>query len=71
MNSRNFQIKYAKVIRLPQDWGHKLRLILVTFPKEEIKARLFKSQEWKSGQKYLHNILQIKKMKNILAQDRW
>jgi hypothetical protein len=30
-----------------------LRLILATFPMEEIETRLFKLQEWKSGQKYL------------------
>jgi hypothetical protein len=53
MNSQNLQIKNAKAIRLPQDWGHVLRLILPTFPTEEIEARLFKSQEQKSGQKYL------------------
>ena len=53
MNSRNLQIKVAKAIRLTQDWGHMLRLILATFPMEEIEARLFKSQEQKSGQKYL------------------
>jgi hypothetical protein len=29
------------------------RLILATFPIEEIEERLFKSKEWKSGQKYL------------------
>jgi hypothetical protein len=51
MNSRNLQIDGAKVIRLHQDWGHMLRLILATFPTEEIEARLFKSQEWKLGQK--------------------
>ncbi len=53
MNSRNLQIEGAKAIRLPQDWGHMLRLILTTFPIEEIEERLFKSQEQKSGQKYL------------------
>jgi hypothetical protein len=30
-----------------------LRLILTTFPTEEIEGRLFKSQEQKLGQKYL------------------
>ncbi len=49
MNSQNLQIKGAKAIRLPQDWGHMLRLILATFPMEEIEERLFKSQEQKSG----------------------
>jgi hypothetical protein len=53
MNSWNLQIKGDKAIRLPQDWGHMLRLILATFPMEEIKERLFKSQERKSAQKYL------------------
>jgi hypothetical protein len=53
MNSQNLQIESAKVIRLPQDLGHMLRLILATFPMEEIKARLFKSQKRKSAQKYL------------------
>jgi hypothetical protein len=45
MNSQNLQIKSAKAIRLPQDWEHMLRLILAIFPMEEIKVRLFKSQE--------------------------
>jgi hypothetical protein len=53
MNSWNLQIEGAKAIRLPQDWGHMLRLILATFPTEEIEAWLFKSQERKSGKKYL------------------
>jgi hypothetical protein len=53
MNSWNHQIEGAKAIRLPQDWGHMLRLILATFPTEEIEARLFKSQERKLCQKYL------------------
>jgi hypothetical protein len=52
MNSQNLQIEGAKVIRLPQDWGHMLRLILATFVMEEIEAKLFKSQEPKSDQKY-------------------
>jgi hypothetical protein len=53
MNSRNLQIEGANVIRLSQDWGHMLRLILPTFPMEEIEERFFKSQEQKSDQKYL------------------
>jgi hypothetical protein len=56
MNSQNLQIECAKAIRLPQDWGHMLRLILATFPTEEIEAGLFKSQAWKSGQKYLQKL---------------
>jgi hypothetical protein len=43
MNSRNLQIDGAKAIRFPQDWGHMLRLILTTYPMEEIEERLFKS----------------------------
>jgi hypothetical protein len=53
MNSQNLQIEGAKAIRLPQDWGHMVGLILAKFSKEEIEERLFKSQERKSGQKYL------------------
>jgi hypothetical protein len=53
MNSWDLQIEGAKAIRLSQDWGHMLRLILATFSMEEIEERLFKSQEWKSGEKYL------------------
>jgi hypothetical protein len=53
MYSWNLQIEGANAIRLPQDLGHMLRLILVTFSMEEIEERLFKSQERKSGQKYL------------------
>jgi hypothetical protein len=37
MNSRNLQIKGAKAIGLPPDWGHMLRLILATFAMEDIK----------------------------------
>jgi hypothetical protein len=50
MNSQNLQIECAKAIRLPQDWGHVLRLVLATFPIEQFKERHFKSQEWKSGE---------------------
>jgi hypothetical protein len=53
MNSQNLQIDGAKAISLPQNWGCMLRLILATFPMEEIEERLFKAQERKSGQKYL------------------
>jgi hypothetical protein len=56
MNSRNLQIEGANTIRLPQDWGHMLKLILATFPTEEIKERLFKLQGQKSGQKYLQKL---------------
>jgi hypothetical protein len=41
-----------------------LRLILASFPMEEIEERPFKAQEQKSGQK-IHP--KIKKIKNILA----
>jgi hypothetical protein len=41
-----------------------LRLILATFPMEEIEERLFKLQERKSGQKIPPK---IKKIKNISA----
>jgi hypothetical protein len=37
MNKRNIQIEAAKAIRLPQDGGHMLRLILETFLMEEIE----------------------------------
>jgi hypothetical protein len=47
MNSQNLQIKGAKAIRLPQDRGHMLMLILAIFPVEEIEERLFKLQEQK------------------------
>jgi hypothetical protein len=53
MNSWILQIEGAKAIRLPQHWGHILRLILATFPMDEIEERFFKSQERKSSQKYL------------------
>jgi hypothetical protein len=46
MNSRHLQIDGAKSIRLLQDLGHILRLILATFPMEEIEG-LFKSQQRK------------------------
>jgi hypothetical protein len=52
MNSRHLQIDGAKSIRLLQDLGHILRLILATFPMEEIEG-LFKSQQRKLTQKYL------------------
>ncbi len=55
MNSWNLQIKDAKVIRLPQDWGHMLKLILATFSTEEIEERLFKLQEWKLGKNTSEN----------------
>jgi hypothetical protein len=42
MNSQNLQIEGANAIRLPQNWGHMLRLILATFPIEEIEEKLFK-----------------------------
>jgi hypothetical protein len=51
MNSQNLKIEGTKAIILPQDWGHMLRLILATFPMEEIEERLFKSHEQKLGQK--------------------
>jgi hypothetical protein len=53
MNSRNLQIKGAKAIGLPQDCGHMLRLVLATFPMEEIEEKLLKSRNRESGQKYL------------------
>jgi hypothetical protein len=53
MNSWNIQIKGAKTIILPQDWGHMLRLILAIFSIKEIEERHLKLQEWKPGQKYL------------------
>jgi hypothetical protein len=53
MNSWNLQIEGVEAVRLPQDWGHMLRFVLATFHIEEIEERLFKSQEGKSGQKYL------------------
>jgi hypothetical protein len=52
MNSRHLQIDGAKSIRLLQDLGHILRLILATFPMEEIEG-LFKSQQRKLAKKYL------------------
>jgi hypothetical protein len=53
MNSQNLQIKGAKAIGLPQDWGHMFRLILATFSMEEIEGKLIKSWNQKSVQKYL------------------
>ncbi len=69
MNSRNLQIKGAKAIRLPQHWGHMLRLILATFPMKEIKERLFKSQELKSGQKYLWKSRKLKIFQHKIGDD--
>jgi hypothetical protein len=69
MNSWNVQIEGAKAIRLPQDCRHMLRLILATFSIEKIKARLFKSQEWKSGQKYLKKSRKWKTFKHKIGDD--
>jgi hypothetical protein len=69
MNSQNFQIECAKAIRLPQDWGHILWLILATFPMEEIKERLFNSQERKSGQKYLQKSRKWKIFQHKIGDD--
>jgi hypothetical protein len=69
MNSQNLQIEGAKAIRLPQDWGHILRLILVTFSTEEIEERIFKSQEQKSGQKYLQKLRKWKTFQHIERGD--
>jgi hypothetical protein len=44
MNSWNLHIEGAKAIRLPQDSGHMLRLIVATFLMEEIEEVLFKSK---------------------------
>jgi hypothetical protein len=69
MNSRNLQIKGAKAIWLPQGWGPMLRLILATFPMEEIKERLFKSQERKLGQKYLQKSRKWKIFQHKIGDD--
>jgi hypothetical protein len=69
MNSQNLQIKGAKAIRLPQDWGHMLRLILTTFLMEEVEERLFKSQERKSGKKYLWKSRKWKTFQHIERVD--
>jgi hypothetical protein len=53
MNSQNLQIKGAKAIGLPQDWGHMLRLALGTFPTYEIEEKLLISQNRVLVQKYL------------------
>jgi hypothetical protein len=50
MNSRNLQIKGAKAIGLPPDWGHMLRLILATFAMEDIKKN-FSNREIKNQAK--------------------
>jgi hypothetical protein len=60
MNSWNLEIECPKSIRLPQDWGHLFRLILATFPMEEIKEKLLTSWNKKSGQKYLRKSLNRK-----------
>jgi hypothetical protein len=46
-----------------------LRLILATFPMEEIEERLFKSQERKSGQKYLQKWRKWKTFQHIERGD--
>jgi hypothetical protein len=69
MNSWNLQIDGAKAIRLPQDWGNMLRLILATCPMEEIKERLLKLQERKSGQKYLQKLRKWKTFQHIERDD--
>jgi hypothetical protein len=46
-----------------------LRLILATFPMKEIKERLFKSQELKSGQKYLWKSRKLKIFQHKIGDD--
>jgi hypothetical protein len=69
MNSQNLQIEGAKAIILSHDWGHMLGLILATFLIEEIEERLFKSQERKSGQKYLWKSRKWKTFQHIERGD--
>jgi hypothetical protein len=69
MNSRNLQIDGTKGIRLPQDQGHMWRLILATFPMEEIEERLFNSQEPKLGQKCLRKSRKWKTFQHIERGD--
>jgi hypothetical protein len=69
MNLLNLQIECPKSISLPQDWGHMLRLILATFPIEEIKARLFRSQEWNLSQKYLRKSRKWKTFQHKISDD--
>jgi hypothetical protein len=46
-----------------------LRLILATFPTEEIEARLFKLQELKLGQKYLQKSRKRKTFQHNIGDD--
>jgi hypothetical protein len=64
MDSHNLQIKCAKAIRLPQDLGHMLRLILANHSQGRNRRKTLQIARTKIEPKIPPK---IKKLKNILA----